>query len=69
MGKTNIRIEQVGKGGLSPLAFPKFQAEQKLSGQRGQAKLPDLFYFQFDLVIGLFLYKQENSSVAFRMSD
>jgi len=33
MDETNIRIEQVGKGGL--------------------------LYFQFGLVIGLFLYKQE----------
>jgi len=42
--ENNVRsIEQVRKGGLPPLALPKFQLEQKLSGQRGQATLPDLF--------------------------
>ena|GEM_PF-127142 len=29
---------------MPPLALPKFQLEQFLSGQRGQATLPDLFY-------------------------
>jgi len=36
--------EQVGKGGLPPLALPNFNQRINRVGQRGQATLPDLFF-------------------------
>jgi|GEM_PF-2806207 len=44
MGKTNIRIEKVGKGGLPPLAAQLLLSLEFREGQRGQATLPNLFY-------------------------